>query len=256
VPSQRDIVASVQHSRGRILRVIVDAMALAPRDSPRTNRVPAPSYRRSIRILLVDDEVAFRRGLRALLEKQRGLVVVGEAGTGAEGVNWAAATRPDVVLMDLSMPEEGGIAATRRIVALGTGTKVLIISGLLREEQLLDALEAGALGYVEKTSPIDDVVRAIRTVIGGAQFLGTDAARIVVTRRPERRGPPAAGARLEPAQRRGSCSVRQCSEPSPHTRSTACIPTTGRSETSARMPNASRSFGSLNVGTSTAALAM
>src|SRR2546427_9653834 len=111
---------------------------------------PADKLRNSIRILLVDDHVVFRAGLRALLEKQRDLVVVGEAGTGDEGVARAYLTRPDVVLMDLAMPGGGGLEATRRIVALGIGARVLVLTAVAQERQLLDALEAGAGGIPEK----------------------------------------------------------------------------------------------------------
>ncbi len=144
---------------------------------------PADKLRNSIRILLVDDHVVFRAGLRALLEKQRDLVVVGEAGTGDEGVARAYLTRPDVVLMDLAMPGGGGLEATRRIVALGIGARVLVLTAVAQERQLLDALEAGASGFVEKAGPVEDLTRAIRTVTEGRLFLGADAATLVVLQR-------------------------------------------------------------------------
>jgi len=144
---------------------------------------PADKLRNSIRILLVDDHVVFRAGLRALLEKQHDLVVVGEAGTGDEGVARAYLTRPDVVLMDLAMPGGGGLEATRRIVALGIGAKVLVLTAVAQERQLLDALEAGASGFVEKAGPVEDLTRAIRTVTEGRLFLGADAATLVVLQR-------------------------------------------------------------------------
>ncbi len=121
--------------------------------------------------------------MRALLKKRRDLVVVGEAGTGDEAVASAAATRPDVVLMDLAMPGSGGLEATRRIVALGIGAKVLVLTGLPQEKQLLDALEAGASGFVEKAGPVEELTRAIRTVTQGQLFLGADAAKFVVLQR-------------------------------------------------------------------------
>jgi DNA-binding NarL/FixJ family response regulator len=144
---------------------------------------PADKLRKTTRILLVDDHVVFRAGLRALLEKQRDLVVVGEAGTGGEAVVRAQATRPDVVLMDLAMPGEGGLEATRRIVALGIGAKVLVLTAVPQERQLLDALEAGASGFIEKAGPVEDLTRAIRTVGAGRLFLGADAATLVVLQR-------------------------------------------------------------------------
>ncbi|HYT71779.1 MAG TPA: response regulator transcription factor [Gemmatimonadales bacterium] len=145
-------------------------------------RRPAKS-RNPIRILLVDDQLVFRAGLRALLEKQPDLCVVGEAGRGDEAVACAKVTRPDVVLMDLAMPGEGGLDATRRIAALGLGAKVIVLTALTRERELLEALEAGANGFVEKMAPAEDVARGIRTVAAGGRFLGVDAAKLVVLQR-------------------------------------------------------------------------
>jgi len=166
---------------------------------------PADKLRTSIRILLVDDHVVFRAGLRALLEKQRDLVVVGEAGTGHEGVTRAHLTRPDVVLMDLAMPGGGGLEATRRILALGIGAKVLVLTAVPQDRLLLDALEAGASGFVEKAGPVEDVTRAIRTVTAGRLFLGADAATLVVLQRYWKEGQTqdekAAADRLNPRER-------------------------------------------------------
>ena len=143
-----------------------------------TRRSRAP-----VRVLLVDDHVVFRAGLRALLERQAGVAVVDEAGRGDEAVERVRTVRPDVVLMDLAMPGQGGLEATRRIVGLGTGARVLILTGLPQEQQLLDVLEAGARGFVDKAGPVDDLTRAIRTVMQGRRFLGADAARVVVLQR-------------------------------------------------------------------------
>ena len=139
--------------------------------------------RAPIRLMLVDDHAVFRAGLRALLEKQPGVAVVEEAGRGDEAVERVRAVRPDVVLMDLAMPGQGGLEATRRIVAMGTGVRVLVLTGLPQEQQLLDVLEAGARGFVDKAGPVEDLTRAIRTVMRGRRFLGADAARMVVLQR-------------------------------------------------------------------------
>src|SRR2546421_9908263 len=143
-----------------------------------TRRSRAP-----IRLMLVDDHVVFRAGLRELLAKERGVTVVDEAGRGDEAVERVRAVRPDVVLMDLAMPGQGGLEATRRIVALGTGARVLVLTGLPQEQQLLDVLEAGAHGFVDKAGPVEDLTRAIRTVMRGRRFLGAAAARMVVLQR-------------------------------------------------------------------------
>src|SRR2546421_11773594 len=102
---------------------------------------------------MADDHAVVRAGLRALLEKQPGFVVVGEAQTGGEAVALAASTRPHVVLMDLAMPGEGGIDATRRNAMLGLGTKVLVITALPQEQQLRDETETGARGLLWKGEP-------------------------------------------------------------------------------------------------------
>jgi two-component system response regulator NreC len=145
--------------------------------------VDAAGGLREIRVVLTDDHAVLRAGLRALLEKEPGIVVVGEAGTGSEAVALAKATRPHVVLMDLAMPGQGGIEATRRIVAHGLGTRVLVLTALPQEQQVSDALEAGASGFIRKTAPVEELTRAIRTVADDRLFLDEDAARLVVLQR-------------------------------------------------------------------------
>ena len=148
----------------------------------------SPSRGREIRVLLADDHAVLRAGLRALLEKEPGLVVVGEAGSGSEAVAMAKTTRPHVVLMDLAMPGKGGIEATRRIVALGLGVKVLVLTALPLELQLSDALEAGASGFMGKIAPVGELTRAIRVVAADRLFLDEDAARLIVLHRYRKAG--------------------------------------------------------------------
>jgi len=144
--------------------------------------------RQEIRVLLADDHALLRAGLRALLEKEPGLVVVGEAGSGSEAVALAKTTRPDVVLMDIAMPGKGGIEATRRIVALGLGAKVLVLTALPQELQLSEALEAGASGFMQKVAPVAELTRAIRAVADDRLFLDEDAARLMVLLRYRKTG--------------------------------------------------------------------
>lgn len=144
--------------------------------------------RKEIRVLLADDHAVLRAGLRALLEKEPGFVVVGEAATGSEAVALAKTTRPHVVLMDLAMPGKGGIEATRRIVALGLGVKVLVLTALAQEVQLSDALEAGASGFMQKVAPVEELSRAIRAVADDRLFLDEDAARLMVLQRYRKAG--------------------------------------------------------------------
>jgi two-component system invasion response regulator UvrY len=148
-----------------------------------TDFAPTPNPRNAIRILLVDDNVVFRAGVRALLRQQGDLVVVGEAGTGEEAVACAQATRTDVVLMDLVMPGKGGVWAMRQLTTLGVKAKVLVLTALSQEWELLEALEAGARGFVEKGRPVEDLMRAIRTVMKGEPFLGVDGAGLAVLQR-------------------------------------------------------------------------
>ena len=135
---------------------------------------------RPIRILLVDDHAVLRAGLRMLLEAERDLEVVGEAGSGEEGVAKAERLRPDVVVMDLSMPGQGGLEATRAIAALDQGTRVLILTMHGEEEHLLPVLEAGGSGYVNKRSADEELTLAIRTVARGEVFLYPSAAKLLL----------------------------------------------------------------------------
>lgn len=133
-----------------------------------------------IRILLADDHVVLRAGLRALLDAEEDMVVVGEAGTGEEAIDAVERLNPDVVVMDLSMPGMGGLEATRRIAALGKDTRVLVLTMHAEEEYLLAVLEAGGMGYVKKTSADEDLTNAIRTVARGEVFLYPSAAKLLL----------------------------------------------------------------------------
>lgn len=145
-----------------------------------------------IRVLLVDDHAVLRAGLRALLGGEPGIEVVGDAGTGEEGVEKAAALLPDVVVMDLTMPGMGGLEATRAVLARCPATRVLILTVHAEAEYLLPVLEAGAGGYVTKHSADRELVEAIRVVARGDVFLYPSAARLLA--RSLRGGPaPARG---------------------------------------------------------------
>jgi len=132
-----------------------------------------------IRILLVDDHVLLRSGLRALLSTEPDLVVAGEAGTGEEAVRLTLQLRPDIVLMDLSMPGMGGLEATRQIAQQAPGTRVLILTVHAEEEYLMPVLEAGGCGYVMKHSADTELLGAIRTVADGNVFLYPTGTRLL-----------------------------------------------------------------------------
>ena len=133
-----------------------------------------------IRVLLVDDHAVMRAGLRALLQAEPDMDVVGEAATGEEGVERALELSPDVVLMDLSMPGCGGLEATRRIAAAGLPTRTLVLTLHGESEYLMPVLEAGGAGYLTKNSADRELVEAIRVVSRGDVYLDPGAARVLV----------------------------------------------------------------------------
>jgi DNA-binding NarL/FixJ family response regulator len=133
----------------------------------------------TIRVLIADDHPLFRGGLRSLLESVDDLEVCGEATTGEEAVELARSASPDVVVMDLNMPDLGGIEATRRIVETADDVHVLVMTMHEDDEAVFAALRAGAHGYVLKGALQDETLRAIRAVANGEAILGpTIAARL------------------------------------------------------------------------------
>jgi DNA-binding NarL/FixJ family response regulator len=122
-------------------------------------------------VLLVDDHPVYRRGLGVLL-RAAGFDVVGEAASGLEAIAAVATHRPDVVLMDLGMPELGGTAATERILAEYPATRVVVVTMFGDEESVRAALAAGAVGYVLKDSPPAQVEAAVVAAASGARHLG------------------------------------------------------------------------------------
>jgi len=135
------------------------------------------------KILLVDDHAMFRAGIRHLLEAEATrLEVVGEASSGDEAVDRVRELKPDVVIMDLSMPGSNGLEATRRIAALELDTKVLVLTVHAEEEYLVPVVEAGASGYLTKTSADTDLIEAIRVVARGEVYLPPKATTLLLQR--------------------------------------------------------------------------
>jgi DNA-binding NarL/FixJ family response regulator len=132
------------------------------------------------KILLVDDHAMFRAGVKALLGEEMGLEVVGEASNGDEGVDAVRKLKPDVVVMDLSMPGTDGLEATRRIAALGLKSRVLVLTAHGEEEYLVPVVDAGASGYLMKTRADQDLVDAIRVVARGEVYLPPKATRLLL----------------------------------------------------------------------------
>jgi DNA-binding NarL/FixJ family response regulator len=126
-----------------------------------------------IRVLIADDQPLMRSGLRALIDGEQDIVVVGEAADGAQAVALASETDPHVVLMDISMPGVGGLAATRELVAdpRRANARVLILSTFADDESVFEALRAGAVGFLVKDTDPPDLLRAIRVVAGGGALL-------------------------------------------------------------------------------------
>ena len=135
---------------------------------------------KTIRILIADDHDVVRRGLRALLDLDPALEVVGEAVNGAQAVHFAHRLRPDVVLMDLAMPELDGIAATEVIHRELPNTSVVVLTSLLEDESIVRALRAGAVGYLLKDTGALDLRQAVKAVVAGqTQISPKAAARLV-----------------------------------------------------------------------------
>jgi DNA-binding NarL/FixJ family response regulator len=130
-----------------------------------------------IRIVIADDHAVVRQGTRSLLEREKDLEVVGEAGDGEEAVNLICSLRPDVAIIDIAMPKLNGIEVTRRIKPACPSTAVLILSAYDDDEYIVALLEAGALGYVPKKAVSTELAAAIRVVAAGDVFLHPSIAK-------------------------------------------------------------------------------
>jgi DNA-binding NarL/FixJ family response regulator len=138
-----------------------------------------------IRLLLVDDHFVVRSGLAASLELEDDFCVAGEADRGEAVAAAYERLRPDVVLMDLQLPGMSGIEATAALVRAHPGARVLIFSTFARDDEVQAALRAGALGYLQKSSSRDDLLRAVRTVAQGARYLSEELVRRLDERQAE-----------------------------------------------------------------------
>ena len=147
----------------------------------------------SIRLLVVDDQALVRAGFVKLLEPERDLRVVGEAGDGFEAVEAAARTRPHVILMDIRMPRLDGIEATRRIRAQPAAPRVLVLTTYDLDEYVFEALKAGASGFLLKDAPADQLLAGIRVVAAGDALLAPQVTKRLIEEFASRPTPPPAG---------------------------------------------------------------
>jgi len=169
-----------------------------------------------IRVLLVDDHAMLRAGFRTILESQPDIAVVGEAGTGAEATALASALLPDVITMDVQMPDMDGIEATRRIVAdPQVASAIAIVTTFDRDDYLFQALDAGAAGFLLKNAGPEDLIAAVRALAAGDGMLSPEVTRRVLARFAAAR-PPASAPVSSPANPHptGSLSLSKGLSPS------------------------------------------
>ncbi|MEI6776793.1 MAG: response regulator transcription factor [Chloroflexales bacterium] len=135
-----------------------------------------------IRVLIVDDHAVVRRGLQSMLELEADIQVVGDAESGVSAVEKARTLSPGIVLLDLKMPGMGGALACRAIKAISPHSRVLILTGVDAEQEVMTALEHGADGYVLKDAPADELLHAIRVIASGQAYLQPSITRRVLRR--------------------------------------------------------------------------
>ena len=133
-----------------------------------------------IRVLVVDDHPVVRKGIKSLLAEEEGIQVVGEAVNGKEAMKQVDALKPDVILMDLVMPEMGGIEAIQKITAAHPEARILVMTSFAADDKVFPSIKAGALGYLLKDSDPEDLVRMIRQVQRGELSIHPSIARKVI----------------------------------------------------------------------------
>ena len=146
------------------------------READDARRVPDP-----IRVLIVDDHALFRRGLEMVLAEEPDIELVGEASDGAEAVAKAGEALPDVVLMDIRMPKSSGIEACRAMKEVAPSAKIVMLTISDEEEDLFEAIRAGASGYLLKDIPYDEVADVVRAVHGGQSLINPSMAAKLLT---------------------------------------------------------------------------
>ena len=157
----------------------------------------------SLGVLIADDQALVRAGFRMILESEADLEVVGEAADGREAVEEATRLKPDVVLMDVRMPELDGIEAARQLLADNSSAKIVMLTTFDLDEYVYEALRAGASGFLLKDAGADELLHAVRVVAAGEALLSPSITRRLIedyARRPPAREQPAALAELTPRE--------------------------------------------------------
>jgi DNA-binding NarL/FixJ family response regulator len=151
--------------------------------SPGTSSAPPDTslHAEPIRTMIVDDHALFRRGLEMVLDEEPDIELVGQASDGAEAVEKAAESLPDVVLMDIRMPRSSGIEACRAMKEAAPSAKIVILTISDEEEDLFEAIRAGASGYLLKDIPLDEVADTVRAVHGGQSLINPSMAGKLLT---------------------------------------------------------------------------
>ncbi len=139
----------------------------------------------AVRVLIVDDHPMVRRGLSELFDGESDIEVIDAVGSGEQAVAVSLAARPDVVLMDVSMPDMDGIEATRRLLEVRPEARVVMLTSFADHERVMEALDSGAIGYLLKDAESDELLRGVRAAARGESPLSPRAARALIT---ERRG--------------------------------------------------------------------
>src|SRR5215213_6226174 len=132
------------------------------------------------RVLIADDHTLFRSGLRGMLARAEGFEVVGEAKTGEEAVKRAAEVRPEIIFMDIQMPQMNGIEATRRVVEANPAVGVVMLTMFGDDDSVFAAMRAGARGYVLKGADAEEVLKVVRAVDKGEAYFGPEIAKLIL----------------------------------------------------------------------------
>jgi DNA-binding NarL/FixJ family response regulator len=150
-----------------------------------------------VRVLLVDDDDLMRAGLRSVLSSDETIEVVGEAGDGRVGLSQIRDLRPDLVLMDIRMPELDGISATREVLAAEPNLKVVVLTTFEQDDYIFEALSAGASGFLLKRTKPEELIAAIHTVAAGDSLLSPSVTRRVIDRMATQPSPVVSSRRLD-----------------------------------------------------------